>query len=193
MIAYYHLWVFLSVVHMNLEFSFGYLVQDVARLFARRFNQQAVLFLGLNRSQCRIIGYLTRHEGINQAGLAELLEIKPMTLVRQIDRMEADGWIERRPDPGDRRARRLVLTEKARPILARIRDLSAEVRQEAFASLSDQEGCQLIDLLRRVHVDLSGHPAVATLVPPQQSGRLPEHPRRDSRASGGLSAAGGTQ
>jgi len=37
-----------------------------------------------------------------------------MSLVRQIDRMEADGWIERRPGPGDRRAHRLVLTEKAR-------------------------------------------------------------------------------
>lgn len=116
-----------------------------------------------------------------------------MTLVRQIDRMEADGWIERRPDPGDRRARRLVLTEKARPILARIRDLSAEVRQEAFASLSDQEGGQLIDLLRRVHIDLSGHPSVATLVPPRQSGQPSEHHRGDSRANGGLSAAGGTR
>ena len=75
-----------------------------------------------------MLGYLARHEGINQAGLADLLEIKPMTLVRQLDRMEEDGWIERRPDPADRRARRLVLTEKARPILARILDLSSAVR-----------------------------------------------------------------
>jgi len=102
-----------------------------------------------------VLGYLARNEGINQAGLADLLEIKPMTLVRQIDRMEEDGWIERQPQPGDRRARRLVLTDKARPILARILDLSNEIRAESFAGLSKDEGKQLIELLRRVHGNLS--------------------------------------
>ncbi|HTV45829.1 MAG TPA: MarR family transcriptional regulator [Stellaceae bacterium] len=140
---------------MKLERSFGYLVHDVARLFERRFNRQALLFLGMTRSQCRVLGYLARHEGIHQAGLADLLEIKPMTLVRQIDRMEEDGWIERRLDPGDRRARRLFLTEKARPILTRILELSAEVRREAFASLSEDEGRLLVELLRRVHRSLA--------------------------------------
>src|SRR5271170_3051102 len=140
---------------MKLDRSFGYLVHDVARLFARRFDQRVLLFLGLTRSQCRVLGYLARHEGINQAGLADLLEIKPMTLVRQLDRMEEDGWIERRPDPGDRRARRLVLTEKARPILARILDLSTEVCSEAFIGLSDGDRRQLSNLLRRVHANLT--------------------------------------
>jgi MarR family transcriptional regulator, transcriptional regulator for hemolysin len=157
---------------MNLDASFGYLVQDVARLFARRFNQQALLLLGLTRSQCRVLGYLARHEGIHQAGLADLLEIKPMTLVRQIDRMEEDGWIERRPDPGDRRARRLVLTEKARPILARILDLSTAVRQEAFAELSEDQGRHLVDLLRRVHGNLAERIPTAPALP---NGNRPSH------------------
>ena len=141
---------------MDLDRSFGFLVHDVARLFGHRFNQRALLFLGLTRAQCKVLGYLARNEGINQAGLADLLEIKPMTLVRQIDRMEEQGWIERRPDPGDRRARRLVLTDKARPILARILDLSNEIRTEAFAGLSETDGRRLIDLLGRVHRNLSG-------------------------------------
>ncbi len=135
--------------------SFGFLVHDVARLLARRFNQRALLALGLTRAQCRVISHLARNEGINQVGLAELLEVKPMTLVRQIDRMEEAGWIERRPDPADRRARRLVLTEKARPILARIRGLGAEVRDEAFVGLSEAEGRLLIEFLGRVHLALS--------------------------------------
>src|SRR6516162_8631240 len=134
--AYYHLWIFVwdFGISMDLDRSFGFLVHDVARLFGRRFNQRALLFLGLTRAQCKVLGYLARNEGIHQTGLADLLEIKPMTLVRQIDRMEEDGWIERRPDPGDRRAHRLVLTDKARPILARILALSTEVRTEAFAA-----------------------------------------------------------
>ena len=140
---------------MDLDRSFGFLVHDVARLFGRRFNQRALLFLGLTRAQCKVLGYLARNEGINQAGLADLLEIKPMSLVRQIDRMEEDGWIERRPDPGDRRAHRLMLTEKARRILARILDLSNDVRTEAFAGLSAADGRRLVDLLARVHSNLS--------------------------------------
>ena len=138
---------------MDLDRSFGFLVHDVARLFGRRFNQRALLFLGLTRAQCKVLGYLARNEGINQAGLADLLEIKPMTLVRQIDRMEEDGWIERRPQPGDRRARRLVLTDKARPILDCILDLSNGVRTEAFAGLSREEGRHLTELLRRTVVN----------------------------------------
>src|SRR5260370_33831661 len=93
--------------------------------------------------------------GTTRAGLADLAEIKRMTLGRQIDRMEEDGWIERQPQPGDRRARRLVLTDKARPILARILDLSNEVRAESFAGLSKDEGKQLIELLRRGERDHS--------------------------------------
>ena len=173
---------------MDLDRSFGFLVHDVARLFGRRFNQRALLFLGLTRAQCRVLGYLARNEGINQAGLADLLEIKPMTLVRQIDRMEEDGWIERRPDPGDRRARRLVLTEKARPILACILDLSNGVRTEAFAGLADAEGKLLVDMLRRVHANLSDRvSAIAVTERGAPDDRLPA--RRAQLAD--LSAVGG--
>src|SRR5919205_371679 len=139
---------------VDLDRSFGFLVNDVARLFGRRFDHNGSR-LGLTRAQCRTLGYLARNEGINQAGLADLLEIKPMTLVRQIDRMEEDGWIERQPQPSDRRARRLVLTDKARPILARILELSNEIRAESFAGLSRDEGRHLLELLRRVHSNLS--------------------------------------
>src|SRR5579863_2357042 len=140
---------------MQIESNFGYLVHDVARLLARRFNERAVVRLGLTRAQCRLLAYLARNEGINQAGLADLLEIKPMTLVRQVDRMEEQGWVARRPDPADRRARRLYLTERARPILARILAVSDEVKDEALAGISDREGRALIEHLRRVHANLS--------------------------------------
>jgi MarR family transcriptional regulator, transcriptional regulator for hemolysin len=141
---------------MDLDRSFGFLVHDVARLFARCFDAHALAALGLNRGHCRLLGYLARNEGINQAGLAELLEVKPMTLLRQIDRMERDGWIERRPDASDRRARRLVLTAKARPIIAGIATLSDEIGGEALAGLAPAEGEMLMHLLQRVHGNLAG-------------------------------------
>jgi DNA-binding MarR family transcriptional regulator len=149
---------------LDLERSFGFLVNDVARLFGRRFDHNGRR-LGLTRAQCRTLGYLTRNEGINQAGMADLLEIRPMTLVRQIDRMEEAGWIERRADPADRRARRLFLTAKARPILGRIWNVANETRDEALAGLSAGEGDALIDLLHRVHATLTERVPVDTSAP----------------------------
>ena len=151
---------------MALDLGFGHLVHDIARRDARRFNERAMSRLGLTRSQCRIIRCLAGNEGINQAGLADLLEINPMTLVRQIDRMEEDGWIERRHDPADRRARQLQLTEKTRPVLARLQRLSGELRREAFAGLSEEEGETLVALLQRVHRNLAEPGAVALVARP---------------------------
>ncbi len=143
-------------------------MHDAARLYGRRFDRNGRR-LGLTRAQCRTLGYLARNEGINQAGLADLLEIRPMTLVRQIDRMQEAGWIERRPDPTDRRARRLFLTDKARPVLGRIWDVATETQDQVLAALTPDESEQLIDLLRRVHGSLAdrspARPLSATLRP----------------------------
>src|SRR3954463_13030008 len=99
----------------NMEQSLGFLISDTARLMRRRFDQKA-RHLGLTRAQWQVLAHLARNEGINQVGLAELLDVEPITLCRQIDRMEEGGWVVRRPDPGDRRARLLFMTEKARPV-----------------------------------------------------------------------------
>ncbi|MGH7062339.1 MAG: MarR family winged helix-turn-helix transcriptional regulator [Stellaceae bacterium] len=179
---------------MNLDRSFGFLVNDVARLFGRRFDHNGRR-LGLTRAQCRTLGSLARTEGINQAGLADLLEIRPMTLVRQIDRMEEAGWIERRPDPADRRARRLYLTGKARPILGRIWSVANETRDEALTRLSAAEATTLIDLLQRVQATLSERVpsggGVATSPPAAQPRpEVARHPVPKTRSATAVAAAG---
>src|SRR3984885_14355331 len=96
--------------------NFGFLVKDVYRLYAKHFERHAGEF-GLTLSQCKVLGHLSRNEGISPARLAELTDTDPMTLVRTLDRMQQDEWIERRPDPADRRAHRLYLCEAAKPIM----------------------------------------------------------------------------
>jgi DNA-binding MarR family transcriptional regulator len=173
---------------VDLERSFGFLVNDVARLFGRRFDVNG-RWLGLTRAQCRTLGYLARNEGINQAGLADLLEIRPMTLVRQVDRMEEAGWIERRADPTDRRARRLFLTDKARPVLDRIWDVATKTQNEAFVHLSNEDAKHLINLLRTVHGSLADRiPAPAKLAEPETPRpprRTPVHRREPALLEGG--------
>src|SRR5258708_37007066 len=82
--------------------TLGFLLHDVARLLRRRFEQNA-RGSGLTRSQWHVLAYLAQNEGINQSGLAVLLEIEPITLGRIVDKLQILGLIERRPDPSDRR------------------------------------------------------------------------------------------
>jgi MarR family transcriptional regulator, transcriptional regulator for hemolysin len=134
--------------------NFGFLVRDVSRLCAKRFERNA-RELELTLPQCKVLAHLSRNEGISQARLAELTETDPMTLVRTLDRMQQDGWIERRPDPIDRRAHCLFLRDPARPILDRIWKFAEQTRAEALAALSQGDREHLIDLLERVHGTLS--------------------------------------
>ncbi|MGA2563886.1 MAG: MarR family transcriptional regulator [Steroidobacteraceae bacterium] len=134
--------------------NFGFLVRDVSRLSAKHFQRNA-RELELSLPQCKVLGHLSRNEGISQARLAELTETDPMTLVRTLDRMQQDGWIERRADPADRRAHQLFLREAARPVLQRIWKIADQARNEALADLGAAEREQLIELLERVHRTLS--------------------------------------
>lgn len=136
------------------ERSFGFLLHDIARLMRKKFDQRARA-LGLSRAQWQVLVHLSRHEGINQSGLAEILEVENITLGRLIDRMEEAGWVERRPDRSDRRARLLYMTEKAAPMMERMRALAEETRNEALAGLPPDRREELIDALVAVRSNLS--------------------------------------
>lgn len=138
----------------DLDSSFGFLLHDIARLMRKRFDQRA-RSLNLTRAQWQVLAHLARHEGINQAGLAEILEIKPITLGRLIDRMAEAGWVERRAHRSDRRVRQLYLTAKAEPVFARMRALGDETREEALAGLSLNERERLTATLLGIRSNLS--------------------------------------
>jgi MarR family transcriptional regulator for hemolysin len=144
--------------------NFGYLLKDLGRLYTRRFEERAQA-LQLTLSQCKALGYLTRNEGISQTRLAELAELDPMSLVRILDHMEAEGWVERRPDPNDRRARCLYTKDKARDIMKEILQLADETRTEFLAELTLEEAERLIDMLERVHATGRSLEPVAALAP----------------------------
>jgi DNA-binding MarR family transcriptional regulator len=136
------------------ERSFGFLLHDIARLLRKKFDQRA-RSLNLSRAQWQLLVHLSRHEGINQSGLAEILEIENITLGRLVDRMEEAGWVERRPDPSDRRARLLHTTAKVAPVMERMRELAEATRNEALAGLGQAQRNALIDTLIQVRGNLS--------------------------------------
>jgi len=145
----------------DVERDFGFVLYDAARLMRRDFDRRART-LGLGRAQWSVLAHLARCEGAKQAELADVLDVLPITLGRQIDRLEQGGWIVRRPDPKDRRVRRLYLTEAARPILDELRSLAAETRARTLAGLDPSERLTLMNLLSRVRENLASGAASNT-------------------------------
>lgn len=132
---------------------FGFLLKDISRLTTLNFAREAGEFK-LTMAQCKVLIYLERHEGVSQARLAYLTDTDPMALVRILDRMEKDGWIERRADPSDRRARQLYLTKAASPVIDEVWRIADRARAASLAGLSAADRTQLVTLLGRVHQNL---------------------------------------
>jgi MarR family transcriptional regulator, transcriptional regulator for hemolysin len=155
---------------------FGFLLRDVTRLYVQRFEQHAAS-LGLTIAQCKALMRLADCEGVSQVRLAELTDIDPMTLVRILDRMESEGWLERRKDPHDRRVRCLYLTSEAKPLLDDIRHLIDAMWEEAFAGIPKQKSemvMELLDTVRGNFMSLDPLPTVAatTMARRNAGGRL---------------------
>ncbi len=135
--------------------SIGALIGESYRQLNRNFNAR-VRDHGLTQTQWQALAALARREGIKQAELAEMLQVAPISLARLMDRMEAAGWIERRPDPRDRRALQLYLTAKVDPILDEMYEASAQTREQAMADMNETERAQLLSLLTRLATNLRG-------------------------------------
>jgi DNA-binding MarR family transcriptional regulator len=144
---------------------FGFILRDVSRLYVQRFEQHAAS-LGLTLAQCRALLRLADCEGVSQVKLAELTDLEPMALVRILDRMEAEGWLERRGDPRDRRIRCLYLTGKARPLLEDIRRLMDVTWGDAFSGIPKRKSELVTELLDMVRSNLMAlGPVPAGVVP----------------------------
>jgi MarR family transcriptional regulator for hemolysin len=108
--------------------EFAFLLNDVARLLRTYADQRARQF-GMTRAQWAVLVRLEHAEGLKQSELAELLDLQPITLTRLVDRLCANGLIERRADPNDRRAKRLYLTAAARPLMDRLAELGGDMME----------------------------------------------------------------
>jgi DNA-binding MarR family transcriptional regulator len=136
------------------------ILADVARLMRRSFDDRA-RSIGVTRAQWQVLTRLRLHEGINQGGLAELLDVEPITLCRMVDRLQEGELVERRADPADRRAWRLFLTPKANAMLEELRPLSFEMIDEALFGINGAEQRALRSMLERIRSNLSRRPTPA--------------------------------
>jgi MarR family transcriptional regulator, transcriptional regulator for hemolysin len=135
------------------DISFGYLLNDVTLLIRKHFDRRAVKF-GLTRAQWRATKMLYHREGMRQTELAESLEMEPIAVGRVIDRLQAAGFVERRPDPKDRRAWRLYVTDQARGVIADMELIARGVRKDAARGIPVPELEQALGVLTRMKENL---------------------------------------
>lgn len=134
--------------------SLAFLLSDTSRLLRRRFDARA-RSLGVSRAQWQVLFALSRNEGINQTGLADYLEVETITLCRMVDRLAEAALVERRPDPADRRAWRLHLTDAARPLLDALRGVGDEVIAEGVAGVEPAHLLATVAALTAIRTNLS--------------------------------------
>ncbi len=134
--------------------NIGTMLAQVSRLLRRSFDERA-RGIGVTRPQWQVLSLLSFNGGINQGGLAELLEVEPITLGRMIDRLQDAQLVERRADPADRRAWRLFLTEKGQTLLDQLRPFALETYDIALEGIGEDEQAALMVALGRMRANLS--------------------------------------
>jgi MarR family transcriptional regulator, transcriptional regulator for hemolysin len=137
----------------NTDDYIGVVIADVARLLRTAFDRR-VRRLGITRAQWLVLTRLHRHPGASQSEVAEMMEIERASAGRMIDRLEANGWVERRAQNGDRRVKRVYLTPEAERVHRRIWRVAEATVEDALADLSAREGAQLRALLTRIKKSL---------------------------------------
>ncbi len=133
--------------------NIGFLIGDISRLIRRTFDQRAKA-IGVTRPQWRVLTWLQRHEGINQSALADMLELDAMTLCRMVDRLQAADLVERRSDPGDRRAWKLYLTPNGVALTEQLEPIGEALLQAALHNVPKTEQKKLYDLLEQFRRNL---------------------------------------
>jgi len=134
----------------DLKESFGFLLAETARSWRTKLDQR-LRPLGLSQAKWLVlINLYMVKEALTQKALADRLGVEGPSLVRLLDRMEADGWVERRASPSDRRAKTVHPTAKAAETTREIKRISAELRKELLGDISAEELATAAAVLERI-------------------------------------------
>lgn len=111
--------------------ALGFLLTDVSRLLRAELERRIVAVgIDLTPAEARTLLHAAHAGATRQSLIAERMGVEAMTLSSYLDRLEARALIRREPDPNDRRAKIVQLTEDAEPVLAEIMRITSEMRND---------------------------------------------------------------
>jgi MarR family transcriptional regulator for hemolysin len=140
------------VLEHDFEDSIGYWVCMVSRSLERALNEELAPH-GITLRQCQVLGWLALEKELTLSQLAERLRIEPPTLVRILDRMERDGWVERHAEGRDRRKKLIRPTRRVQPVWEQMLACIRRVRSRATAGLASED----VQTARRVLVAIQNN------------------------------------
>ena len=136
------------------KLTLGHLLAQTCRLVGGRM-QVRMEEIGLHRSQGLVLFHLWHQDGIPQKALARALRVRPATATATLQRMERDGWVERRRDPGDQRVVRVHLSPKAHALQGEVRASLKALEREVEGALDPTEAAAFRGYLLRVREHLA--------------------------------------
>jgi DNA-binding MarR family transcriptional regulator len=116
----------------------------------RETSHEALAPWDITPSAFRALGVLGRHEAMRLSELSEHLRIAPRSVTEVADALESRGLAERRPDPADRRATLVELTEHGSCVLDAIRAARGTEAERVFGRLSATDRAHLARILRKL-------------------------------------------
>lgn len=135
--------------------ALSFVLIDVARMLRSAFERRiATAGLGLTPGEARTLVRIATLEGSRQLDIAQRMGIEPMTLSTYLDRLQSLGFIERRPDPSDRRAKLIYTTPAAIPLIGNIRDEQIELMQHVTSGIGEQDLEAMREKLKRLRANL---------------------------------------
>lgn len=129
--------------------SVGFLISQLG-FFASKGFMEALGPEGIGPREFLLMRFVDASEGRSQQALAERLGVPASRMVAMVDHLEEAGFVERRPDPQDRRVRGLHLTRKGRSVLERAGKIAIDYETRLCAGINREEREQLIDLLQKL-------------------------------------------
>ena len=137
--------------------GFGFLISDLARLIRLDIDRRIeAAGIGVTPGEARTLVYVARYGEERQNVLAERMGLEAMTLSSYLDRLERQGFVQRIPDPSDRRAKRVQLTPSAQVALETILRVGQEVRQRARGNMNEEQWHLLQEQLKTMRANFSG-------------------------------------
>lgn len=138
----------------------GYSLVDAHMALLRAFQAQKALLrpygssLGLACGQPRVISYLAVHERATQREMASFFGMDPAAVSRMLDALEKGGFVTVEANPGDRRTKRLRLTDSGRALVMPWEERCAEIDETMLDGFTDEERESFIGYLERARKNM---------------------------------------
>ena len=136
------------------ENSIGFVVYSASKAFQKAFDLELRNKAGITITQSKVIFSLYLHSGLTQRELADKIGVESPTLVPIIDKMEEDGYVERRSDPNDRRIKRIYTTSKTDSLWDSVMECATHLRKISIKDVSEQEIKLALEIVKKITENL---------------------------------------